>query len=276
MTVNRYCSKPIIIEPRRWDPISGGASSVLSTAFDLGTSVTGVFTKPYTEYRDDRDRHAYEESKLSTSQAARNELSPSSEGDKATDSSSLSLATKRKPVSAGHMAGASGKSLAMFAPKALKGMYVDIPLAIADGLKNVPRVYGETPRDHGPVTDFASGATVAGKTFAYGFYEGITDIVVKPYQGAQREGFKGAAKGVGKGLVSMTTKTGAGMFGLMGYTGAGIAKSLRNAMHVGTRKRVAEARYAEGEWLVGHSSYSYQELTSLSARFHALKDSKQQ
>ena len=270
--MNRYCSKPIVIEPRRWDPISGGASSVLSTAVDLGTSVTGIFTRPYTEYRHDRDRHAYEESKLSASQATRSEVSPSNERDKTTDISNLSSATKRKPVSAGQMAGASGKSLMMFAPKAVKGMTFDIPLAFADGLKNIPRVYGETPRDHGPVTDFTSGATVAGKTFAHDFYEGMTDIVVKPYQGAQKEGFKGAAKGVGKGLVSMTTKTGAGMFGLMGYTGAGIAKSLRNAMHVGTRKRIMEARHAEGEWLVSQSSS--QELASISARFHALKDSK--
>jgi hypothetical protein len=40
-------------------------------------------------------------------------------------------------------------SIAMFAPKALKGMTVDIPLALAEGLKNVPRHYGDIPRDHG-------------------------------------------------------------------------------------------------------------------------------
>lgn len=256
----RYCSKPITIEPQRWDPITGGAASVLGTAVDLGTSVTGVFTKPYTEYRDDRDRRAYEESKL---RPVHNQTS---------DNSSISSATKRKPVSAGQMAGASGKSIAMFAPKALKGMTVTIPLAIADGLKNVPRAYGETPRDHGPITNFTSGATVAGKTFAYGFYDGITDIVVKPYQGAQKEGVKGAAKGIGKGLVSMTTKTGAGMFGLMSYTSAGIAKSLRNVIHDGTRKRIIEARCAEGRWLLEQSTYGTQEVRSILARFETLKN----
>lgn len=267
LTLNRYCSNRIIIEPRRWDPITGGAASVLGTAVDLGTSVTGVFTKPYTEYRDDRDRRAYEES---TTSANRSHGKPSDEQNNSSDGDSVSSATRRKPVSAGQMASASGQSLAMFAPKALKGMTVDIPLAITDGLKNVPRMYGETVRDHGPVTDFTSGATVAGKTFAYGFYEGITDIVVKPYQGGQKEGAKGVAKGIGKGLVSMTTKTGAGMFGLMGYTGAGIAKSLRNAVHSGTRKRIVEARRAEGQWLVKQSRHEPLEGMSIVARFEAL------
>lgn len=271
LTVHRYGSKPIIVETRRWDPVTGGASSVLSTAVDLGTSVTGIFTEPYTEYRDDRDRRAYDESTMSASRAAKHQTDTTSEHGKITNSSSVISVTKRKPISAGQMASASGKSIAMFAPKALKGMTVDIPLAITDGLKNIPRVYGETPRDHGPITDFTSGATVAGKTFAWGFYEGITDIVVKPYQGAQREGVKGAAKGVGKGLISMTTKTGAGMFGLMGYTGAGIAKSLRNATHAGTRRRIAEARHAEGQWLLKQSTCSHQEVASIGARFQALK-----
>ncbi|KAF2278441.1 uncharacterized protein EI97DRAFT_440909 [Westerdykella ornata] len=80
---------------------------------------------------------------------------------------------------------------------ALKGMTVDIPLALTEGLKNVPRHYGDTPRDHGPVTGLKSGATVTGKTFAWGFIDGVSDIVVKPNQGAQKEGMKGAVKGLG-------------------------------------------------------------------------------
>lgn len=159
----------------------------------------------------------------------------------------------------------------MFAPKALKGMTVDIPLALTDGLKNVPRVYGDTVRDHGPVTGFKSGATVAGKTFAWGFVDGLSDVVVKPYQGAQKEGAKGAAKGLGKGLVSLTTKTGAGMFGLVGYTSAGIAKSLRTAVYSKTRKSIAAARHAEGRWLIEQGRYGAEEATSIASRFEALR-----
>lgn len=163
-------------------------------------------------------------------------------------------------------------SIAMFAPKALKGMTVDIPLALTDGLKNVPRAYGDTVRDHGPVTDFKSGATVAGKIFAWGFVDGLSDVVVKLYQGAQKEGVKGAAKGLGKGLMSMTTKTGAGMFGLMGYTSAGIAKSLRTAVYSKARKGIAVARHAEGRWLMDQGGYGAEEAVSITSRFEALRN----
>ncbi|KAH6612052.1 sterol glucosyltransferase [Boeremia exigua] len=264
-----YQSNVITIEPRRWDPISGGASSVLGTAVDLGTAFTGTFTKPYTEYRDDRDRRQYEESTLA---ASRKQNGPGDEDKTASDASSQISATKRKPISAGQLAGASGKSIAMFAPKALKGMMVDIPLAITDGLKNVPRAYGETVRDHGPVTGFRSGATVAGKTFAWGFIDGLSDVVMKPYEGAQKEGAKGAAKGLGKGLVNMPAKVGAGMFGLMSYTSAGIAKSLRTAVYSGTRKSIAEARHAEAQWLCEQGTYGPQESASIASRFEALKN----
>lgn len=266
----RYQSKPLVIEPRRWDPISGGAASVLSTAFDLGTSVTNVFTKPYTEYRDDRDWREYQESTQETSSAASVLNVPAKESGGSSFHSATS-ATKRKPISAGRMAGASGKSIAMSAPKATKGMLVDIPMALTDGLKNVPRAYGDKVRDHGPVTGFTSGATVAGKTFAYGFYDGLSDVVVKPYQGAEKEGAIGAAKGVAKGLVGLTTKTGAGMFGLWSYTSAGIAKSLRTAVYSGTRKGIAEARHAEGRWLVAQGRYGGGEAASIASKFEALR-----
>ncbi|KAH7138489.1 hypothetical protein B0J11DRAFT_16631 [Dendryphion nanum] len=268
-------SKPVIIESRRWDPITGGGSAVLGTAVDLTTSVTGVFTKPMTEYRDDRKRRAYEESKAESSKSAKEKDDITNEDKSNDDGSSVKMGTSdtstKKKMSAGQLAGASGMSIAMFAPKALKGMTVDIPLALTDGLKNIPRHYGETPRDHGPVTDFKSGATVAGKTFAWGFIDGLSDVVVKPYQGAQKDGMKGAAKGLGKGVVGLTTKTGAGMFGLFGYTSAGIAKSLRTAIYTKTRKRIAEARHTEGKWLMEKYEDGSAGTENILARFEGLR-----
>lgn len=57
---------------------------------------------------------------------------------------------------------------------------------------------------------------------------------------------KGAAKGLGKSLIRMTTKTGAGMSSLIGYTSASIAKSLRTVIYTKTRKSITYARYAKG------------------------------
>ena len=121
------------------------------------------------------------------------------------------------------------------------------------------------------MTDFKSGATVAGKTFAWGFVDGLSDMVAKPYQGAQKEGVKGAAKGLGKGMVSLATKSGAGMFGLVGYTSAGIAKSLRTAVYTKTRRSIAEARHAEGRWLAETSSYGADEIGKIFIGFEALR-----
>jgi hypothetical protein len=235
---------------------------------DLTTSLTGAFT----EYRDDRDRRVYEESNAAAVEAANTKSQAKSEANSASImTAASSTISKRKAISTGQLAGASGKSLAMFAPKALKGMTADIPLALTEGLKNVPRYYGDTPRDHGSVTDFKSGATVAGKTFAWGFVDGLSDMVAKPYQGAQKEGVKGAAKGLGKGMVSLATKSGAGMFGLVGYTSAGIAKSLRTAVYTKTRRSIAEARHAEGRWLAAKSSYGADKIGKIFVSFEALR-----
>jgi len=172
---------------------------------------------------------------------------------------------------AGKMALASGKSIAMFVPKALKGMTVDIPLALTEGLKNIPSHYGEAPRDHGPVTGFTSGAAVAGKTFAWGFIDGLGDVVREPYKGAQKQGMKGAAKGLGKGMVNLTAKSSAGMFGLFAYSSAGIAKSVRSAVYISTRKRIDETKHKEGRWLIDEYGYDKgKKKDEILAHFRAL------
>lgn len=79
-----------------------------------------------------------------------------------------------------------------------------------------------------------------------GFYEGITDIVTKPYVGAKKEGTLGFVKGVGKGSMNMVAKPGSGechplvtilklvlkynlaMFGLFAYPAQGVYKSMKS------------------------------------------------
>jgi hypothetical protein len=45
----------------------------------------------------------------------------------------------------------------------LKGTMVDLPLAVAEGLRIAPRLYGEQIQDYGTLTDWKSGFVVAGK-----------------------------------------------------------------------------------------------------------------
>jgi hypothetical protein len=159
----------------------------------------------------------------------------------------------------------------MMGPIAAKGMLVDFPLAITEGLKTVPQHFGTRDRNHGPVTDAKSGAVVAGKTFAWGFVDGLSDLVMEPVRGAGSGGALGAVKGVGKGAVSLVTKSGAGMFGLFAYPSAGIAKSIRTAAHGGTRKAVASAKHAEGQWLLSNGLPPGLAADDLVGRFHELR-----
>ena len=104
------------------------------------------------------------------------------------------------------MAAASAKSLGMFYALGLRGIMIDVPLAATEGLRAVPGMYGEQVRDIGTVTDWKTGAVAAGKNFAYGMGEGLSDIFVLPYKGGKEEGGLGVAKGLGKGGLSIVTK----------------------------------------------------------------------
>ncbi|KAF4951968.1 hypothetical protein FGADI_7084 [Fusarium gaditjirri] len=163
--------------------------------------ITGIFTKPIEEYRDEQKRRAGE---LKYTQERG---SPSTQ-EGSTDKDHLSVerpshdsAQPRIEHSghlAGRMAGASAKSAGKIGQTARKGMLL----------------YGGNVRNHGPVTDAKSGMGVAGKTFAWGFIDDLSDVVVQPYKGAKKEGALSAAKGLGKGAMNLVTKSGAGMFGL--------------------------------------------------------------
>ncbi|KAF5664929.1 UDP-glucose,sterol transferase [Fusarium circinatum] len=269
-----YQSNPIQIETTRWDPVSGGASAVMATATGMAGNITGVFTKPIEEYRDNQKRRAGE---LKYTQGRG---SPSlHEGSSGKDYLSVERLSSEsaRPRSAhsgnlaGRMAGASAKSAGKIGQTATKGILVDIPLAITEGLKSVPQLYGSNVRNHGPVTDAKSGMVVAGKTFAWGFIDGLSDVVVQPYKGAKKEGALGAAKGFGKGAMNLVTKSGAGMFGLFAYPSVGISKSLRTATYSSTRKTIAEERHAEGVWMMNNANGLQLECSRVLGDFERLK-----
>ncbi|CAG8102889.1 unnamed protein product [Penicillium olsonii] len=274
--------KSLVIENRRWDPITGGSSAVMGTTTELLDSILGVFYKPVEEYKDYQMSRRDLTLTSSASQSAERPASSSTgeysmQKNKAgstrsiTSSENPSLHSQRNGARlAGRMAGASAKSLAKFVPTALKGMTVDIPLAMTEGMRNVPRLYGEKPQHDGSVTDAKSGFVLGGKGFALGMVEAVGDLVVKPYEGIREDGARGAVTGIGKGVANMTTKAGCAMFGVVVYPGVGIAKSLKSAVYSGTKKKIASARHAEGQWLLA----DYVEVDSLIVRFRGMLKGK--
>ncbi len=105
---------------------------------------------------------------------------------------------------------------------------IDIALAIAQGLHNAPRLYGDTTvRRPTRITGLHSGLRAAGEEFVYGIYDGVTGLVVQPYRGAQEAGLVGLIKGVGKGIGGFVLKDLAAIIGPFGYTLKGVHKELR-------------------------------------------------
>ncbi|KAH7041926.1 hypothetical protein B0J12DRAFT_720801 [Macrophomina phaseolina] len=250
--LKRYESKPFIIDNKRWGPVTGVSSAAVGTSSDIVTATAGIFLDPVKEYRRGRSRRGSTSSHATTTTTSLHPLSTatsaislsSSSSSSASSSSSSSSSPSKKTKeragqgngersgtssnsgdrgisgkTAGAMAAASGKSLGKAIGAYSKGVAVDVPLALTDGMRAVPALWGDP-----------SGAAVAGKNFAYGMGEGLTDVFVQPYKGA-REGTTGA------------------LLGLVAYPGQGIAKSLHRAAHGKTAKAVVKAMVAEGEWV---------------------------
>ncbi|KAK6837332.1 hypothetical protein RU639_001540 [Aspergillus parasiticus] len=249
---------PIMIDHRRWDPITGTASATVSTGVTMIKDGAAIFYRPIKEAHSQRQSHDHlappqQHKPLSPTiierpgsfPSAQSSLSHSSAHSYLPGNPVSTLAERVHSSSAGAALAASSKSLGKFVGHAYKGAVVDIPLAATKGLRSVPRLYGEEVRDLGPVRGWKSGIAVGGKSFLQGVAGGLTDIVVQPYKGARDEGALGAATGLAKGTISTMTKLGSGMLGLVAYPGQGICKSIQNMGRAGTRRQIVQQRERE-------------------------------
>jgi hypothetical protein len=184
---------------------------------------------------------------------------------------------------------ASASAVGSFFHAFSKGMFIDIPLATTEGLRQVPKFYGGEVRDHGDVRDWKSGAIVGGRNLGFGIVDGFTDLVNEPIKGAKEEGALGVAKGVAKGFAGFTTKVasgkstgqrrlvgcviteppliGVGALGIVAYPGQGVYKTARAAMHPNTREAIRKARYQEGEFLARNATDSEIDVRTALQRF---------
>ncbi|KAF8201061.1 sterol glucosyltransferase [Mycena galopus ATCC 62051] len=200
----------IRIDNRRWDPITGGSSAVTAVFTEMVDATAGIFVKPYQEFS--------------------------------------GAGVDRSPFgTAGAMVAASSKSMGTVFTSGLRGTAVDIPVALTEGLRNVPKMYGEEVKDYGHVKDWKSGMAVAGKTFLFGFSEGVADLVVQPYKGAKAEGAMGFVKGLGKGTMDAFVKTSGATVAVFSYPSQGIYKSIRASVHEKTGRSIIKARHDEGK-----------------------------
>lgn len=163
--------------------------------------------------------------------------------------------TKGKDPQHGALAAVKGSASGVggFFKHYSKGMLLDLPYAVTEGMRNAPKLYGGKAYDPGAVTDWKSGGIAAGKNFAHGMVEGIGGIVMEPVRGAKKEGAAGAAKGVGIGLLNLGTKMGSGALGLFALPSQGAYMSARALVKKKTGKSIMEARKIEGRDVVERS-----------------------
>lgn len=158
---SRYETRPVLIERHYSDPVTSTIHAFMTTQKDVVEAAGGIFYKPYKEYR---STHALQSSSQEVPPSFNLATSKNKEDNGEGSSRQLSRDQRADGHSvAGAMAAASARSLGDLYVKAFKGLAVDIPLATAEGLRNIPALYGEKVRDNGSVTDWKSGAVVGGR-----------------------------------------------------------------------------------------------------------------
>ncbi|CAG8896915.1 unnamed protein product [Penicillium egyptiacum] len=258
-----YESKSIFIQTRRWDPITGGTSSLLGMYKDILTASSDVVIRPYKEFSRARQQ-SEPELVVIESRNPQPERSPS-ESSRASGTNQ----TDEDWRVTGKAVEGSAKSVGRIIAYYYKGVLVDIPGAVNEGLRAVPRLYGEEVKDYDNIRDFKSGVSAASDNFAHGFSHGLTDIFRQPYEGAQKDGIRGAMKGLVKGPIGMGTKAASGALGLVAYPGQGLAKSLHSAIHSKTRKQLIKARLTESEYLARQSAKAQSSCPDVIEAFEA-------
>ena len=119
-----------MIKNRRWDPVTGSVSAGTRLASDITISTVGIFADPAKVYLDNHKNDDEDKSQMKLH---------------------------------GEAALASAKSIDHLAVKSFKGGMVDVPLALAEGFRNVPRLWGEKVEEQEEINGWKSGAAVAGK-----------------------------------------------------------------------------------------------------------------
>lgn len=246
-------TKVIDIEVRRWEPVTAMSSTLIVTTAGMASSATDIVVKPIQALK--RPPMNLVEGSSSSSSSSSIPSMDTTANDPfgrtaAIDlppapSSSSSTTDNSKRFGGAAIEAASG--LGGFFHHLTKGMLNDMPLAVAEGMRNAPRLYGGEVYEPGIVKDWQSGVVVAAKNFGHGIVEGIGGVVTIPLKERREYGAVGAARGFGTGLLNLVTKNASGAVGLFAFTSQGLYKSIYTATHGSTRTIVRELRIIESE-----------------------------
>ncbi|OAQ97272.1 hypothetical protein LLEC1_02010 [Akanthomyces lecanii] len=278
-------------EDQPTDPISAGAAAIVLSLGTIGMAIADMprdLWKTHKKYKKDSD--SISRPTESTSQLSQSDLPPMVSRDTNTSQSSLHSAhTPDTPPSTGvrtptaqrdsHEAMSSPRQRSLreedmspgagFSMESAVGTArgvnriieagvkspMNFCLGLAKGFRNMPRLYNDDlVRPVEKVTDLSSGIKVAGKELGYGFFDGISGLVMQPLHGAEKDGAVGLVKGFGKGIGGLILKPAAGIFGLPGYAMQGVHAEFGKHMSRSVYNYIISSRIKQGELAMTHSS----------------------
>ncbi|KAF5671692.1 glycosyltransferase family 1 [Fusarium heterosporum] len=301
--------KPLEIDNHRWDPLTATSSALLGSLVDFSKGFGSLMSAPVIKARHETAKR--EKRYAATADLKDNSRSNSMKSNATSaDAQEQALVETNRAVSPkpGHKASttssnagkSAGKGVSKMATSVLKGSLVDVPLALTEGLHNLPELYGDKVRKHNKITDWKSGTAEAGKNFAYNFLDASWCLFKQPAVGAVKGGPVGLVTGLGKAGFGLIAKPGSGkfkfskvlcrvfredswesllmrlvltrlaMFGLLAYPALGIYKSIVGSLSK-TDKKVLEARLAHDEYFAKVDPISEQEIASVLNSFGAKK-----
>ncbi|KAF8864364.1 UDP-Glycosyltransferase/glycogen phosphorylase [Acephala macrosclerotiorum] len=250
-------TEPIHIENKRWDPITGTTSAFIESISNVSDAVGSMVESPLKEYRKVKTMEREMSTTMSTtgttsvsddSQSIRSGTWSHSGSRAGTGFSGTESVVSIAPSANKAAANAVGRGFGKVGMALTKGA-VDLPRAMADGLHNVPALYGDKVRDYGEIRGWKSGTLSGVKSLGYGFYDGYVGFFTQPYKGARDGGALGLMKGIAKGCGGLLTQPGHAIFGVVAYPALGLYKQLNTTHVTGAQGDILKAQKEYGIWL---------------------------
>ncbi|KAL7762708.1 hypothetical protein ACKLNR_009243 [Fusarium oxysporum f. sp. zingiberi] len=163
-----YQPQPVHIENRRWDPLTATLATLATTGVGMVTSASDIVVKPIQALRPVTPSGSRSASR---DRSGDNSKRPSEEDvfgrPAGMDLPPAPTATKDKDPQHGALAAVKGSASGVggFFKHYSKGMLLDLPYAVTEGMRNAPKLYGGKAYDPGAVTDWKSGAPCTGISF---------------------------------------------------------------------------------------------------------------
>jgi hypothetical protein len=252
-------TRKIIIETRRWDPLTGLLAALLGATTDVTTAAVRAVKQPVRTLSR-RDQHDQSDELNSIELGRTNFYIRPKE-------SRSCLAVTKSAV----LAFVLGLGTLV---KAIATAIVEIPFAFTEGLWQFPRIWGHQVRDFGVIRDWKAGLATWLQVLVFAFYDGLAGLFVQPYLGAKEDGPLGAFKGIAKAIANLSFMLLAGTcvtsfqpaedhrgvsniycgtaaVGTGAYPLRGVHQSILYLIYCQTRRSVQLARRLEGRYLAG-------------------------